>query len=491
MALSVAAAMLVAGVVLLPLLGHKPLAEWDEGIYAEVSREMLTGSWLTPHWNGQIWLEKPPLLLWITAIFFKLFGVNEFWARAGSALSGVALVGLLHGWLAGRKDQLTAWLCSVILLATLGFQHVCHMGEMDVLLALGCCLAVIGLTEVDESAGRNLNGWYLFWGGFVIALMTKGAASVVLPLTAVLFALSQRWRTDRLNRAFWLGLLLFLLLVLPWHLYVFHLYGSQFLAEYLGLHVLARATHQIEGHVTHAWYYLGVLLASATPFVLLSPFAIVNLWRRAELRACAIFSLVVLGFFTLIQTRLPHYIAAVYPALAVLIAVYLAERLQPLIARPRPAAFWIKFAAAALVIYVASVLATGPGRKSLHSATLADGTVLPDNKDSIVLLREAFRHPPPIAGPLLLWREGRIMSIATDVFYARRTVQQVEPLPISADAATDKYFFQPLPFAAVIGSEPRLILLDKSLVPRIPQEFAYTPIESGKTIELGSIVRTR
>ena len=96
-AISTALAALLACAVLLPLLGHKPLAEWDEGIYAEVSREMLGGSWIVPHWNLHLWLEKPPLMLWITAIFFKLFGVTEFWARAGSTFSGIAIVALLHG----------------------------------------------------------------------------------------------------------------------------------------------------------------------------------------------------------------------------------------------------------------------------------------------------------------------------------------------------------------------------------------------------------
>src|ERR1700734_2280721 len=95
-------ATILACIVLLPLLGHKPLTDWDEGIYAEVSREMLSGSWLVPHWNFQPWFEKPPLTMWITAAFFKLFGVTEFCARAGSAFSGVAIAGLLHSWLAKR-----------------------------------------------------------------------------------------------------------------------------------------------------------------------------------------------------------------------------------------------------------------------------------------------------------------------------------------------------------------------------------------------------
>src|SRR5580704_1450235 len=117
-------ATLLACIVLLILLGHKPLTNWDEGIYAEISREMLSSNPLVPHWNYQPWFEKPPLMPWITAIFFRLFGINEFWSRAGSALSGVAIVALLHGWLISRRDMLTAWLSTLILISTFGFLHV-------------------------------------------------------------------------------------------------------------------------------------------------------------------------------------------------------------------------------------------------------------------------------------------------------------------------------------------------------------------------------
>ena len=107
-------------------------------------------------------------------------------------------------------------------------------------------------------------------------MMTKGAASIVLIIAALLFAALERWNSTRLGRSFWLGLSLFLVAVLPWHLYMFHGFGASFLTEYLGFHVLARATHQIEEHITHWWYYLWVLLISAAPFVLLYPFAIVT-----------------------------------------------------------------------------------------------------------------------------------------------------------------------------------------------------------------------
>jgi 4-amino-4-deoxy-L-arabinose transferase-like glycosyltransferase len=88
---------LIACLALLWKLGAGSLAAWDEAIYAQVSKEMARGSgWLTPHWQNNLWFEKPPLLMWITALFYRVFGVSEFWARAPSALSGIVLVALTY-----------------------------------------------------------------------------------------------------------------------------------------------------------------------------------------------------------------------------------------------------------------------------------------------------------------------------------------------------------------------------------------------------------
>jgi 4-amino-4-deoxy-L-arabinose transferase-like glycosyltransferase len=483
---STSLALLLACIVLLPLLGHKPLTNWDEGIYAEISREMLSLGPLVPHWNYQPWFEKPPLMLWITAAFFKIFGVTEFWARAGSALSGVGIVALLHAWLA-RKDILAAWLSTVILLATFGFLHVCRVGEMDVPLSLGCCLALCGLTAIQD---RQLSGWYLFWSGLAIALMSKGAASIVLIIAALLFAALERWNSTRFGKSFWLGLLLFLALVLPWHLYMFHRFGASFLTEYLGFHVLARATHQIEEHNTHWWYYLWVLLISAAPFTLLFPFAIVDSFRRRELRAWAIFALVVIVFFTVVQTRLPHYIAPAYPALALLTSVFLANRLRVFQRRRKqsPVTFWTTFTLLATALCIASAfLTTGP-RRRLHEAKVSTDVVYAE-KESIQLLRDTFSRPQSVQGPLLVWWEGNARSIATSVFYARRPAQQIQLQPLPTGTPTDKYLFQPETLEDAVSAGPRIILLDKSLVQQIPSEFSYKQILTGRAMEVGVIAR--
>src|SRR6185369_16851981 len=77
-------ALLVVGFipVFFGLLGRLPLMEPDEGRYAEIPREMIQlGDFITPHLNYVKYFEKPPLLYWMNALSFGLFGQNEFAAR--------------------------------------------------------------------------------------------------------------------------------------------------------------------------------------------------------------------------------------------------------------------------------------------------------------------------------------------------------------------------------------------------------------------------
>ena len=484
--LSILGAALFAALALLPALGHRSLAEWDEAIYAGVSREMLQTGWLVPHWNHEIWLEKPPLMLWITAAFFRLFAVNEFWARAGSALSGIAIVVLLHGWLAKRKDLLAAWLSTLILLGTFGFLHICHVGEMDVLLSLACCISLVGLVQVGEHKRR---GWIVFWVGFALALMTKGAASLVLPITVGALALLQRWRLNQFGRPFLLGLLLFLLLTLPWHVAMLHLYRIEFLHQYLGLSVFARSTQQIEGHHTRWWFYLKVLLVSAPPFMLFYPSALAYGLRRRDLQPWTVFALIVLVVFTFAQTRLPHYIAPAYPALSLGTAVFLADVLRSLTLRFPLRSTRTLAASVALVLTGILLWATSPARKALHSEQTRPGPISLDNKESLPLLRDARLNSTP--GPLLLLRNGRLISIATDVFYSGRAVQQVQLWPVPAQIPTDRYVFQAMPLEQAVQTEPRLLLLDRALLPQLSSDLTFTPLESSPTQIIGKISRTR
>jgi 4-amino-4-deoxy-L-arabinose transferase-like glycosyltransferase len=534
--LSTAFAALLAAIVILTLLGHNRLTDWDEGIYAQVSREMLRTGWLIPHWNSFVWIDKPPLTYWITALFFKLFGISELTSRLGSAFSAIALVTLLHAWLLRTHDRLTAWLSTLILLTTFGFLHIARVGETDTLLSFGCLLALIGLAELlretNPTETPSRNGWYLYWLGFAIAIMSKGAASGTLFLTLIALLAIDPTLHRRVRAHFVLGFLLFLALTLPWHLFMLHRFGQTFIDQYLDLHVLGRVTHQYDGHITPWWYYLRVLLFSAPPWALLYPIALYAALRRPNLRplrAFSLFAILQIIAFSFIQTRLPHYIAPAYAPLSALVAIWLASWIQaksPVVrserkdavilsgARsaqpkdpadvypaPTPSAFSthtllrfrIQLTLAAIVLWAIAALLTAHPRSQLHSPRLPNGNVTPNNHEEVALLKQAFQHPQPLVantpGPLLDFRTGIYNPIPTVIFYANRPVQQVQIQPLPPNTPTDIYAFNPEPLAQAVTTQPRLLLITRSLIPQIPAQYTFQPIATSPTLELGRISR--
>jgi 4-amino-4-deoxy-L-arabinose transferase-like glycosyltransferase len=494
---STAFATLLAAIVILTLLGHNRLTDWDEGIYAQISREMLYTGWLVPHWNSLVWIDKPPLTYWITALFFRLFGVSEFTARLGSALSAIAIVAGLHRWLFRTRDTLTAWLSTVILLSTFGFLHVARVGETDTLLSLGSLLALIGLASLLRET-PSPSGWYLYWTGFAIALMSKSAASGTLFLTLlVLLAMDPNLRRSLARKTFFLGFVIFLALTLPWHLYMFHLYGQVFVRQYLGLHVLGRVAYQFDGHFTPWWYYFRVLLFSAPPWVLLYPAATVAALRTPSLRPWSAFALVQILFFSCVQTRLPHYMAPAYAPLSALTAIWIADHLRAYLhSHPtaRPASAHLKFAAALAAIWILTAHVTARPRSQLHSPALPNGQTTPDNREQTALLKQVFQHPAPLVvnspGPLLDFRPGTYNPIPTVVFYANRPVQQVKLQALPLSTPTDIYAFNPQPIAqAVPDTTPHLLLIARSLLPQITANYAFQPIATSATLAIGRISR--
>src|SRR6266699_3857618 len=64
----------------------------NEGMYAEVAREILrSGDWLTTRINGAPYLNKPPLLFWLSAVVLRVAGQSEL----PRLISGLAALGAM------------------------------------------------------------------------------------------------------------------------------------------------------------------------------------------------------------------------------------------------------------------------------------------------------------------------------------------------------------------------------------------------------------
>src|SRR5689334_7767504 len=79
--------LMILSILFITLLGSHALLIPDEGRYAEIAREMFVGAdYITPHFNGIIFLDKPILFYWLEVLSIKLFGLYEWSLRLWPAV---------------------------------------------------------------------------------------------------------------------------------------------------------------------------------------------------------------------------------------------------------------------------------------------------------------------------------------------------------------------------------------------------------------------
>ncbi|MGA2356645.1 MAG: glycosyltransferase family 39 protein [Terriglobales bacterium] len=319
-------------------LGAFGLVGADEPRYAQVAREMIERSdWVTPTLLGKPWLEKPALYYWEAMVAFRAFGVSDRAARLPGAVDAALLVAAIYFFLRRFHpgSEMDGALITASCVGVIGFAHA---AATDMPLAACFSIALLGWYAWYKSGRRAyLGAFYIF-----IALGTLAKGPVAPALSAVIIflfvALKRDWRA--ISRTLWIpGIVLYLLVALPWYIAV-QTRNPEFFRVFILEHNLARFSANVYHHPQPFWFYLPVFLLAVMPWT----FAlIVSVWERVRLiwadgkQAFAsaedswalfllIWMLVPVLFFSASQSKLPGYILPAVPAGALLIAAYLAER---------------------------------------------------------------------------------------------------------------------------------------------------------------------
>ena len=470
--------LVVAAFALLWKLGTGSLAAWDEAIYAEVSREIVeSGNWLTLHWQSFGWFEKPPLFMWVTALFDRIFGISEFSARFPSALSGLALIAVTYVVGKAAYGKRVGLLAAVILLTCYHFLSFARFGTMEVMLTLFTYLAVYGYVRTIN----DRRWWYLVWSACAVALMIKGAGGLIAPGAIVLALIFDKRLSESIrSRHFWFACLLGALIVAPWHVLMLVRHGRVFITEYIGYHVIARATTTLEGNPSSPLYYVARLIDGFFPFILLAPFAIVSEIRnrkKEERRSWVLLALAgfVFLFFTMIPTRRPWYIVPLYPALAIIIAGFVVRFHQAYSSRP--------LVRRTITVSTSLLLIVG-GLYSFASLTLNRRPAEPVAK----LARLAQSTDPNDREPLLLFSQTQPFHAQVPVFYSKRPVLQVfeSAAPASEDS---KRYVNFVSLGEVLGESERRIILQKNDEKLLAEKYALRVIAEDDELVYGTIKR--
>lgn len=328
-------------------LGEGSLYDWDEAIYAQTAKEVhLSHVWGTLSWDGFPFFHKPPLYFWLTALSYHVLGVHEFAARLWPATFGFGVVVLtlilgarLHSWPVGAGAAVLLLIVDHYYYSQWwNFLSLSRTAMLDTPLTFWVMLSCVLAWEAERRP------WLLALIGIPLglAVMTKAWPGLLAGLVPFVYrcgvGLLGRERCSA-RMAYWsVAGLLAGLLILPWHLWEYALYGSLFWREYGGSNLMGRVFEVVEEHLGGPLFYLDVIRQGFSLWGFLGvPAYLWTLWRgfgQGDRRACLLLSWITvpLLLFSVAQTKLGWYIAMVYPPVALMLAVALAQLLTARVA---------------------------------------------------------------------------------------------------------------------------------------------------------------
>ena len=334
--------LLIFGVALyLVNLGGYPLYTKGEPREAVTVFDIVHGGGvILPQRAGVEIPSKPLLMHWLAALVSLVIGsVNEFSVRLPSA--GFAIAGVIVCYFYVRRlfDNVTAFIAALVLATAFQYQQAATGARVDMTLTFFMEVAFFEFIFMAEGVtSRRM----LLYVAIALAVLTKGPIGVLLPgLVALIWIVAERrWallREMNLVR----GAIVVLVLAGGWYLAALIEGGPDFFRKQILTENLLRfsgGSDFHEGHI-HPFYYMELaLFAGFLPWTILLPIVGVQAARAPRvldprLKYIFIWTVAVLIFYNVPQSKRGVYLLCMYPALATLFAIYIRQT----IVRPEPA----------------------------------------------------------------------------------------------------------------------------------------------------------
>jgi 4-amino-4-deoxy-L-arabinose transferase-like glycosyltransferase len=327
-----------------------PLMDIDASQYASISREMLERkSFLQIYDLGKDYLDKPPMLFWLSALSMKIFGISDWAYRLPSFIFLILALYATFKFAQLKYNQTVAYLAVLILASCQAFFLIAHDVRTDTML-MGWVALTIWLIAKWESSKA--------WQDFALAMvaiaggmMTKGPIALVVPV----LAFAPQWFFEKKWAYFFkpiyiVGIIIIGILLIPmsWGLYQqFDLQPGKLINNipiqsglrfYYWTQSFGRYTGENYYHeMSYPTFLLENMLWSFLPWIFIFIWAFIAKFIKmfneglfdVQTERISFF-----GFFLTYlvlsrsQAQLPHYIFVVFPLAAVLTAAHFAALLE-------------------------------------------------------------------------------------------------------------------------------------------------------------------
>lgn len=313
------------------LLGHHsiPPMDRDESRFAQASKQMLqSGDYVTVRFQDELRAKKPAGIYWLQSGFARVLGPETISSyRLVNLFALLAAVFMLYH-IGLRLYEPRAALAVAALFSSgfllLGEAHLAKTDTVLMALALAQQWALMQLYlawQNDQPALRY--GWLWFWLAMAAGIMIKGPVLPVLALLTLagLCLWHRHYRWLRIIR-FWPGLMLVLIICLPWAVLVTAATDGAFLSTAVSGDLMAKVKSGQESHGAPPGVYaliVGLLIWPATPLLVWALAEVRQFTKRAESRFLLAWIVPFWVMIELIPTKLPHYPLPVFPAIILLL----------------------------------------------------------------------------------------------------------------------------------------------------------------------------
>lgn len=301
----------------------------DASKYAAIAREISeTGDFINLKINGEPYIQKPPLLFWLSALSFSLFGISDFAFKLPVLLFSFAGIFFTYklGKLVYGRD--TGFIAAVLL----GSSQIYFLYNMDIhtdtLLQTFVTFSLWQLYGFLRT-GRNRH-ILLGFAGIGMAMLTKGPVGAVVPACAVAGYLVFTGQIRKMTDIRWYaGIALAIVMILPALAGLYNQFGWEGIRFYFWDNNFGRISGNMVSRNTNFLFYVCNLFYLFIPWVMLLFVSVVLQFRqlfqrRMKPRDWYVFSGIWFLFVLLSAShgKLPNYLFMVIPLFALLIARY-------------------------------------------------------------------------------------------------------------------------------------------------------------------------
>ncbi len=319
------------GIIVIYILGmFVDVMDTDAAQYASIAREMIeTGNYLHFKHRYADYLDKPPLLFWLSAISMKILGINNFAYKLPSVLVGLLCIysvyRLMKVW---YNDEVAYW--SALILASSQTFFLIHNDIRTDTLQIGFTLfSLWQLVEIE----RTKKWKYIIGAGIGIGfgMLAKGPMSLMLPILALGSDIIRKLEWKRIFNWRWLIVLSIAgVMLIPMLIAQYEMYGIKAIRFFFWSQSFGRITGESPWKNDAGYFFLlHSYLWAFAPWTALWIYAYINETLNLAKKQR---EYVLWGSFTLVfialsfsHYKLPHYIYIVTPLGAMITAKHIIQ----------------------------------------------------------------------------------------------------------------------------------------------------------------------